>query len=114
MIASGAVGVGLDVTESRRLQQAIVNANVLHHIADTFTSDLELSSFHGVKVFYGGRPGSMQAEIRVSGQRHEAASAAMGALELPDPTVFTAVRYYALLLPVPPGGRGPSYPAVRL
>lgn len=114
MIASGAVGVGVDVTESRRLQHALVNANVLHRIADTFTSDLERSSFHGVKVFYGGQPGSMQAEIRVSGQRHEAASAAMGALNLPDPTVFTAVRYYALLLPVPAGGGEPSYPAVRL
>ena len=30
MIASGAVGFGLDVAENRRLQTALVNANVLH------------------------------------------------------------------------------------
>jgi len=36
----------------------------------------------------------MNAEIRINGDRH-AASAAMAALGLPEPTVFTAVRYFA-------------------
>jgi hypothetical protein len=35
VIASGAVGLGLDAAESQRLQTALVNANVLHHIAAT-------------------------------------------------------------------------------
>ncbi|MGV9249042.1 DUF6348 family protein [Streptomyces sp. NPDC003710] len=113
-ITSGAVGLGLDTAESRRLQNALVNANVLHRIADTFTADLESPFFNGVKVFYGGRPGAMEAEIRVNGERHEAASAAMAALDLPEPTAFTAVRYYALLLPVPADDGEPSYPSVRL
>ena len=113
-IASGAVGLGLDVAETRRLQTALVDANVLHRIADTFTADLESPFFNGIKVFYGGRPGAMQAEIRVNGGRHEAASAAMAQLGLPEPAALATVRYYALLLPVPAGTQQPSYPSVRL
>jgi hypothetical protein len=109
-IVSGAVAFGLDAAENRRMQGALLAANVLHRIADTFTADLESPFFNGVKVFYGGRPGAMQAEIRVNGERHEAASAAMAALDLPEPAVFTAVRYYALLLPVPAGSDVPSGP----
>ncbi len=89
-IFSGAVGFGLDAAESRRLQAALLDANVLHRVADTSAADLESPFFNGVKVFYGGRPGAMQTEIRVNGERHEAASAAMAALDLPEPTVFTA------------------------
>ena len=114
MITSGAVGLGSDVDENRRLQRALLEANVLHQVADSFTPDLESPFFNGVKVFYGGRPGAMQAEIRVNGERHEAASAAMTALGLPEPTTFTAVRFYALLLPVPAGGSEPSYPTTPL
>ncbi|MGN5377230.1 DUF6348 family protein [Streptomyces lasalocidi] len=99
-IISGAVAFGVDTTENRRMQHALLDANVLHRIADTFTADLESPYFNGVKVFYGGRPGAMETEIRVNGERHEAASAAMAALNLPEPTAFTAVRYYALLLPL--------------
>ena len=113
-ITSGAVGLGLDTAENLRLQTALVDANVLHRIAGSMTGDLESPFFNGVKVFYGGRPGAMQAEVRVNGERHEAASAAMAALDLPEPTVFTAVRYYALLLPVPAGGGEPSYPSTSL
>ncbi len=43
-IASGAVGLGVDAEESRRLQNSLVDANVLHHIADTFTADLHRCS----------------------------------------------------------------------
>jgi Family of unknown function (DUF6348) len=105
MIASGAVGYGLDAAENRRLQMALIDANVLHRIAHTFAADLESPFFNGVKVFYGGLPGSMQAEIRVNGECHEAASAAMAELGLPEPTAFTMVRYYALLLPLKAEGR---------
>ncbi|MEU6239649.1 DUF6348 family protein [Streptomyces sp. NPDC047024] len=113
-ITSGAVGLGLDTAENRRLQTALIDANVLHHIADSMTADLESPFFNGVKVFYGGSPGAMQAEVRINGERHEAASAAMTALDLPEPTAFTVVRYYALLLPVPADGGEPTYPATRL
>jgi len=113
-ITSGAVGLGLDVAENRRLQTALLDMNVLHRIAGTFTPDLESPFFNGVKVFYGGLPGAMQAEVRVNGERHDAASAAMTALNLPEPTAFTTVRYYALLLPVPAGGGEPSYPSTPL
>ena len=99
-VTSGAVGYGLDAAENQRLQIALLEANVLHRIAHAFAADLESPSFNGVKVFYGGMPGSMQTEIRVNGQRHEAASAAMADLGLPEPTAFTVVRYYALLLPL--------------
>jgi hypothetical protein len=114
VISSGAVGSGLDSTENRRLQEALMEANVLHRIADSFTADLESPFFNGVKVFIGGRPGAMQAEIRVNGERHEAASAALAGLALPVPATFTAVRYYALLLPLPADGGEPAYPSVRL
>ncbi len=113
-IMSGAVGLGSDVDENRRLQRALLEANVLHQVADSFTADLESPFFNGVKVFYGGRPGAMQAEIRVNGERHEAASAAMTALGLPEPTTFTTVRLYALLLPIPAGEIEPCYPTTRL
>ncbi|WP_328445441.1 DUF6348 family protein [Streptomyces sp. NBC_00386] len=99
-IISGTVAFGLDGAENRRLQTALLDANVLHRIADTFTADLESPYFNGVKVFYGGRPGAMQTEIRVNGERHETASAAMAALNLPEPKVFTAVRHYALVSPL--------------
>ncbi|MEU6322192.1 DUF6348 family protein [Streptomyces sp. NPDC047009] len=112
-IISGAVGFGLDAAENRRLQTALLNANVLHRIAGTFTADLESPFFNGVKVFYGGRPGAMEVEIRVNGERHETASAAMATLNLPEPTVFTAVRYYALLLPVPTDPGEPPHPPRR-
>jgi hypothetical protein len=111
-VISGAVAFGLDAAENRRMQEALLDANVLHRIADTFTADLESPFFNGVKVFYGGRPGAMVAEVRVNGERHEAASAAMAALNLPEPTVFTAVRYFALLLPAPVGSDTPSGPAI--
>lgn len=113
-ITSGAAGFGVDAAENRRLQTALLNANVLHRIADTFTADLESPFFNGVKVFYGGRPGAMEAEVRVNGERHAAASAAMAALNLPEPTAFTTARYYALLLPVPAAGGEPSFPSTRL
>jgi uncharacterized protein DUF6348 len=98
-IASGAGGFGLEVAQTERLQTALLEANVLSRVADAFTADLESPFFNGIKVFYGGQPGAMNAEIRVNGDRHEAASAAMAALGLPEPTVFTAVRYFALMLP---------------
>lgn len=98
-IASGAVGAGLDTAQTERLQAALLEANVLNRVADTFTADLESPFFNGIKVFYGGRPGAMQAEIRINGERHEGASAAMAALGLPEPTGFTVVRYFALMLP---------------
>lgn len=98
-IASGAAGFGIDVTQTGNLQAALLGANVLSRVAETFIADLESPFFNGIKVFYGGQPGAMSAEIRVNGARHEAASAAMASLGLPEPTVFTAVRYYALMLP---------------
>ncbi|MEV6443154.1 DUF6348 family protein [Amycolatopsis sp. NPDC051716] len=113
-ITSGAVAFGLDADENRRLQITLLEANVLSSIAATFTADLESPFFNGVKVFYGGRPGAMTAEIRINGERHDAASAAMAALNLPEPATFTAARYYALLLPVPAGGGEPDYPATSL
>ncbi|MFF3663463.1 DUF6348 family protein [Streptomyces olivochromogenes] len=113
-IASGAVGLGVDAEENRRLQNSLVDANVLHHIADTFTADLESPFFNGIKVFYGGQPGKVQAEIRVNGERHEAASAALAAMDLPEPHAFTMVRAYALLLPMPEDGTEPPYPPARL
>ncbi|MYS24991.1 hypothetical protein GA0115240_17227 [Streptomyces sp. DvalAA-14] len=112
-IASGAVGLGADVAESRRLQKSLVDANVLHHIADTFAADLDSPYFNGIKIFYGGQPGKVQAEIRVNGERHEAASAALVAMGLPEPTAFTMVRSYALLLPVREDGTGPLYPPMK-
>ncbi|MGW6054331.1 DUF6348 family protein [Streptomyces sp. NPDC055189] len=111
VITSGAVGLGRDAEVSQWLQGALSEANVLRRIADSFTADLESPFFSGVKVFYGGSPGAMQAEVRVNGERHEAASAALASLGLPEPTAFTAVRFYALLLPVAAGGGEPSYPA---
>ena len=113
-IVSEAVAFGLDTAEARRFQLVLQEANVLPRIAHTFTADLESPFFNGIKVFYGGRPGSMEAEVRINGERHAAASAAMTALNLPEPTTFTAVRYYALLLPVPAAGGEPNYPAVTL
>ncbi|GHF20314.1 hypothetical protein GCM10014715_88610 [Streptomyces spiralis] len=113
-IISGAVAFGLDTTENRRMQGALLDANVLHRIADTFTADLESPFFNGVRVFYGGQPGAMEMEIRINGERHETASAAMTALNLPEPTAFTAVRYYGLLLPLPAEGPVPSSPTTSL
>ncbi|GAX58617.1 hypothetical protein SO3561_10191 [Streptomyces olivochromogenes] len=106
--------VGVDAEESRRLQNSLVDANVLHHIADTFTADLESPFFNGIKVFYGGQPGKVQAENRVNGERHEAGSAALAAMDLPEPNAFTMVRAYALLLPMPEDGTEPPYPPARL
>ncbi|MFF3566023.1 DUF6348 family protein [Streptomyces sp. NPDC002574] len=113
-ITSGTVAFGLDTAENQRLQEALLDVNVLHRIADTFTADLESPFFNGVKVFYGGQPGAMESEVRINGERHEAASAAMAALDLPEPAVFTAVRRHALLLPAPADGGEPDYPATEL
>jgi hypothetical protein len=114
MIASGAVGVGLDVAQNERMQDALLDANVLHRVAETLVADLESPYFNGIKVFYGGRAGTMEAEVRVNGQRHATASEAMAALGLPEPATFAAAQFYALLLPVPAGGGEPAYPAVHL
>ncbi|MFD8077312.1 DUF6348 family protein [Streptomyces sp. NPDC059718] len=113
-ITSGAIAFGLDDAQNQRLREALLDANVLHRIADTFTADLESPFFNAVKVFYGGQPGAMEAEVRINGERHEAASAAMAALDLPEPTVFTAVRHHALLLPAPVGGGEPGHPTTNL
>ena len=99
-ITSGATAFGVDAEENHRLQHALLEANVLHRVADSFTKDLHSPFFNGIKVYWGGMPGKMQAEIRVNGDRHDEASAAMAALNIAEPTAFTAVRYYALLLPL--------------
>ncbi|MFB6820649.1 DUF6348 family protein [Streptomyces virginiae] len=98
-ISSGVLAYGLSDQENLRLQNALVEADVLREIADTFTADLESPWFNGVRVFYGGVPGAMEAEVRVNGERHEAASAALAALGLPEPTVFTVARSFTLVLP---------------
>ncbi|MFE4359946.1 MULTISPECIES: DUF6348 family protein [Streptomycetaceae] len=98
-ITSGVLAYGLSAEENRDLQEALLEANVLHEIADTFTADLESPWFNGVRVFYGGAPGAVESEIRINGERHEAASAALAALNLPEPTVFTVARSFSLMLP---------------
>jgi Family of unknown function (DUF6348)/Uncharacterized protein conserved in bacteria (DUF2199) len=112
-IASGAIAFGLEVAENQRLQAAVLDLNVLHRIADTFAADLESSYFNGIRVHYGGEPGRMEAEIQINGVRHAAASAAMTALGLPEPTPFTTVRYYVLLLPLSADTGEPEYAAVH-
>lgn len=102
-ITSGVLSYGLSDQENVRLQGALLEADVLRAIAHTFTADLESPWFNGVRVFYGGAPGAVEAEVRVNGERHEAASAALAALGLPEPTVFTAVRSFTLVLPVGSG-----------
>ncbi|RMI44476.1 DUF2199 domain-containing protein [Actinomadura harenae] len=98
-IISGVLGYGMDEGENERLQAALIEANVLHRIADALGPALESPFFNGVRIFYGGAPGSMTCEVRVNGEYDEAASAAMAALGLPEPTAFTVVRLFALLLP---------------
>ncbi|MFJ1757837.1 DUF6348 family protein [Kitasatospora sp. NPDC088134] len=105
-IVSGVVAFGVDPAENRRLQRAVLAADVLPRIVDSFAADLEAPYFNGVKVFYGGRPGAVQAEVRVNGEHHEAATAALAALGLPEPAAFAAVRYFALLLPATTGTAG--------
>ncbi|GAA2647978.1 MULTISPECIES: DUF6348 family protein [Streptomyces] len=102
-ITSGVLAYGLSDTENLRLQNALLEADVLREIADTFTADLESPWFNGVRVFYGGAPGAVEAEVRVNGERHEAASAALAALGLPEPAVFTVARSFTLVLPVGSG-----------
>src|ERR1700761_1032126 len=109
-ITPGSTTFGLDPGENQRLQHALLEANVLHRVADSFTKDLYSPFFNGIKVYWGGLPGKMQAEIRVNGDCNEEASAAMAALNLPEPSAFTAVRYYALLLPVSAPAGEPNYP----
>ncbi|MYV79019.1 hypothetical protein GT352_34655 [Streptomyces sp. SID1046] len=75
-ISSGALAYGLSDQENLRLQNALVEADVLREIADTFTADLESVWFNGVRVFYGGVPGAMEAEVRVNGEQHAGATAA--------------------------------------
>ncbi|WP_351235829.1 DUF6348 family protein [Streptomyces sp. NPDC002133] len=104
-ITSGVLAYGLSDRENLRLQNALLEADVLREIAHTFTADLESPWFNGVRVFYGGAPGAVEAEVRVNGERHEAASAALAALALPEPTVFTVARSFTLVLPV---GSGPE------
>jgi hypothetical protein len=113
MIASGATAFGVELAENQRLQKSLLDANVLHRVAWTFTGDLESPWFNGVKVFYGGQPGDMQAEVRVNGDCHDGASSAMSALGIPEPSAFAASRFYALLLPVTGDGQ-PQYPATTL
>jgi hypothetical protein len=108
-ITSGVTAFGLDLEENQRLQHAVLEANVLHRVADSFAKDLHSPFFNGIKVYWGGLPGEMQAEIRVNGDCHEEASATMAALNLPGPSAFTAVRYYALLLPVSASAGEPNY-----
>jgi hypothetical protein len=105
MIASGATAFGVELAENQRLQQSLLDANVLHRVAGSFTGDLESPWFNGLKVFYGGQPGAMQAEVRVNGDCHDGASAAMSALGITEPAAFAAARFYALLLPVTGGGQ---------
>lgn len=98
-ITSGALAYGLSAEENIRLQRALLEAHALREIADTFAADLESPWFNGVRLFYGGAPGAVEAEVRINGERHEAASAALAALGLPEPAVFTVARSFTLVLP---------------
>jgi hypothetical protein len=112
LIESDVVGFGLDAAETGRLRDALRRANVLHRLAAHLTPDLRSPHFNGIRVFWGGPPGQVEAEVRVDGERHPAASAALAELGLPEPAVWTAVRFHALALPL--AGGKPVYPAVRV
>jgi hypothetical protein len=47
-------------------------------------------------LYYVRTPNDAIADVRVNGQRHEAASAALVALPWPDVTEPTMVRFYAV------------------
>ncbi|MER7762230.1 DUF6348 family protein [Streptomyces sp. NPDC097619] len=101
-LGAGALAYGVSEEENHRLQEALLEADVLGRITPVFAADLASPWFNAVRVFHGGAPGAVRSEVRVNGERHEAASAALAELGLPEPTVFTAVRSFTLLLPPDP------------
>jgi hypothetical protein len=122
MLRSGVAAYGQNLAENERLQGWTLRNHVLHRIADALTPGLQHADLNGIKVFYGGLPGSMIAEVRVNGEHDVAASAALAALDWPVPDSFTAVRCYAVLVRSSAdrvgveGGSSqmPDFPAVRV
>ncbi|MEV6284518.1 DUF6348 family protein [Kribbella sp. NPDC051770] len=70
-------------------------------LAPVLAKDLELTGGQliGIKVFFGGRAGSETAEVRVNGEVHETASAAIAELDWPRPQDdLSYARTYLLLV----------------
>ncbi|ONI67850.1 hypothetical protein BWI15_32775 [Kribbella sp. ALI-6-A] len=70
-------------------------------LAPVLTKDLQLTGGQlvGIKVFFGGREGSETAEVRVNGEMHETASAAIAELDWPRPVDdLTYARTFLLLV----------------
>lgn len=113
-LISGIAAYGMSAEENRRLQRWAVDNDVLQRIAPVLSDALEPDRLNGVKVFYGGMPGNMTAEIRINGEAHPEASRALADIGWPEPEVFTVVRGYAAFIKEPADGSVPDFPAIPL
>ncbi|HEV2634888.1 MAG TPA: DUF6348 family protein [Actinocrinis sp.] len=105
-VMSGVTGYGFSVPECHRLQRWFVRNRAQHAIAGVLDEAMRGRSFAGVTFFYGGPPEDMEAEVRIDGERHAAASAALAALDWPVVECFTAIRSYTVFVPETEGAPG--------
>ncbi|MFI6320177.1 DUF6348 family protein [Nonomuraea sp. NPDC050556] len=72
---------------------------VLPKIRDTLAGAFDDPRINGMKILFGGDLESEMAEVRINGEVHEEASAALLRLDWPREASFTYARTYVLVLP---------------
>ncbi|MGC4936896.1 DUF6348 family protein [Kribbella sp. DT2] len=99
LIHGGIVGWGSG-DEHQAVQLWAADHLLAPALAPVLTKDLELTGGQliGIKVFFGGREGSETAEVRVNGEVHDTASAALTELDWPRPAEDLSYARTFLLL----------------
>jgi Family of unknown function (DUF6348) len=96
LVVSKVFAYGPDPASNHALQAVLVERDVLREIAPQLVPALDRPAHNGIKVFCQRSPTSASAEVRVNGERHEAASRALAALPWPEVTAPAVARFYAV------------------
>ncbi|MFD0592449.1 DUF6348 family protein [Catellatospora coxensis] len=115
VIHPGFLGFGRgDVSQ---LAQWAFEAPLAPLLAEVLDAAVDRVFLNGVKIIFGGTEGQEIAEVRINGQAHERASAALRALPWPRPQTPVFAKTYLLLVhretTACGDSRGPCAPRVR-
>ncbi|MCL2091284.1 MAG: DUF6348 family protein [Micrococcales bacterium] len=98
MIGGAVTGYGVG-SERRAVVEWLSSEHPWHDLAPVVEPGLDREMLNGIKIYLAGGPGLETAEVRINGQHHAPASAALAAMGWPRPGEgFSAARTYVLLV----------------
>ncbi len=98
MIGGTVTGYGVG-TEHRILMEWLSGAHPWHDLALVVEPGLDREMLNGIKIYLAAGSGTDTAEVRINGQVHAPASAALAAMGWPRPSEgFSSAKTYVLLV----------------